>query len=206
MATDPKRDEMIETEFVRDHINGALIFGREEWVQGVMAVLEGTLRYSPFESPLELAFYAWWHVMLDRRGDSDHLRGYVQREVTVGEKSFRLDLAFEWQDSELETMAAKIGLPLPKVAIELDGHDFHERTKEQVAIRDARDRALLGAGWTVFHVSGSAFHRNPEECVWGVMLDVRGVFWKFERQVWTSCDKAGLVQFNLHATNPVSEA
>jgi hypothetical protein len=49
-----------------------------------------------------------------------------------------------------------------KIAVELDGHDFHERTKEQVKLRDRRDRVLQRHGWIVLHISGSELVREPQ--------------------------------------------
>lgn len=46
-----------------------------------------------------------------------------------------------------------------RVAIELDGHDFHERTKEQVARDRSRDRDLSARGWRVARWTGSELHR-----------------------------------------------
>lgn len=50
------------------------------------------------------------------------------------------------------------------LAVECDGHDFHERTKEQAARDRARDRALLGAGIPVVRFTGSEIHRDPQGC------------------------------------------
>lgn len=48
-----------------------------------------------------------------------------------------------------------------RILVELDGHDFHEKTKEQVTYRNQRDRDLQMEGWKVLHYSGSELHRNP---------------------------------------------
>ena len=50
-------------------------------------------------------------------------------------------------------------------AIECDGHDFHEKTKEQVRKDKARDRALVAAGCYVLRFSGSEIWANPVACV-----------------------------------------
>jgi very-short-patch-repair endonuclease len=55
-----------------------------------------------------------------------------------------------------------------KVAVELDGHDYHERTRGQVIARNRRDRDLMADSWHVLHFSGSEIHRDP----WGVALAV----------------------------------
>jgi very-short-patch-repair endonuclease len=39
--------------------------------------------------------------------------------------------------------------------VECDGHEFHEKTKQQVRRDRARERDFLGAGYTVIRFSGS---------------------------------------------------
>jgi len=51
------------------------------------------------------------------------------------------------------------------LAIECDGHDFHERTKEQAARDRRRDRELTGAGFRVFRFTGSEIAKDPLACV-----------------------------------------
>lgn len=51
-----------------------------------------------------------------------------------------------------------------RVAIECDGHEFHQKTKEQVEHDTARDRALLAAGWPTMRFPGSAIHKDPFAC------------------------------------------
>jgi very-short-patch-repair endonuclease len=45
--------------------------------------------------------------------------------------------------------------------VELDGHAFHERTKEQAAKDKARDRWMTGAGYAVVRFTGSEVWANP---------------------------------------------
>ena len=45
--------------------------------------------------------------------------------------------------------------------MELDGHDFHEKTKEQASGDKRRDRYLAALGWTVLRFSGSDVYRDP---------------------------------------------
>jgi very-short-patch-repair endonuclease len=49
--------------------------------------------------------------------------------------------------------------------IECDGHDFHERTKEQAARDRKRDRDLQSEGYLVFRFTGSQIYRDPWGCV-----------------------------------------
>ncbi len=48
--------------------------------------------------------------------------------------------------------------------IECDGHDFHEKTKEQVAKEKKRDRDLISMGYDVIHFSGSEIWNDADSC------------------------------------------
>ena len=50
------------------------------------------------------------------------------------------------------------------VAIECDGHDFHERTKEQAARDRQKDRDLQAAGYRVLRFTGSEIYRDAFRC------------------------------------------
>lgn len=56
------------------------------------------------------------------------------------------------------------------VAVECDGHDYHERTREQAERDKRRDRDLLFAGIPVFHFTGRELHRDPAACA-GQVVD-----------------------------------
>lgn len=51
------------------------------------------------------------------------------------------------------------------VAIECDGHAFHEKTKEQAARDKKRDREILAAGYPVMRFSGSEVYKDTRGCV-----------------------------------------
>lgn len=58
-------------------------------------------------------------------------------------------------------------IPTPgpaKLVVECDGHNFHERTKEQAAHDRTRDRAMTEVGFTVFRFTGSEIYRDPVKC------------------------------------------
>lgn len=50
------------------------------------------------------------------------------------------------------------------IVVECDGHDFHERTKEQAARDRSRDRFLTLAGFKVLRFTGSEIHRDADKC------------------------------------------
>lgn len=51
-----------------------------------------------------------------------------------------------------------------KIAIECDGHDFHERTKEQAARDRQRDRWFQTKGIVILRFTGSEIWRDPMAC------------------------------------------
>jgi very-short-patch-repair endonuclease len=51
-----------------------------------------------------------------------------------------------------------------RVVVECDGHEFHEKTREQVAKDNQRDRELQIAGWEVFRFSGSEIWKCAVAC------------------------------------------
>lgn len=51
------------------------------------------------------------------------------------------------------------------VAVECDGHAFHEKTKEQAAHDKKRDRAILTSGFPVMRFTGSEIFKDSIGCV-----------------------------------------
>ena len=91
-----------------------------------------------------------------------------QLPVELDGRSYRVDFAF----------VPQAGCGCPPFAIELDGHDFHERTKEQAKRDKERDRAFQRAGWTVVSFSGSEVWADPFRCVREVVC---AMFWSWFR-------------------------
>jgi very-short-patch-repair endonuclease len=50
---------------------------------------------------------------------------------------------------------------LSPVVVELDGHEFHDKNKQQRSYEKARDRFLLRAGYRVVHYTGSDVVSDP---------------------------------------------
>lgn len=155
--------ELWACDFVRRHYTQALDQGMR-WYQdsvewAVRTAIEGVA------SPLEAAFLAWWLVVAIDRHYSDDVALHTQPKVYADGEWFRLDFAIVPAQQDTFAQATELHLPISRIAVELDGHDFHERTKEQVAQRDRRDRLLQAAGWRILHFSGAEFHRDPLACV-----------------------------------------
>lgn len=49
--------------------------------------------------------------------------------------------------------------------VEIDGHDFHEKTKVQASRDKKRDRDLLAEGYVTMRYSGSDVFNGPMQCV-----------------------------------------
>lgn len=64
--------------------------------------------------------------------------------------------------------------PIKLLAVECDGHEFHERTKEQAERDKSRDRELQAAGISVFRFTGSKIYQDPGACVDEVYEFFRG--------------------------------
>ncbi len=70
---------------------------------------------------------------------------------------YRLDFAFVHEDGR-------------KLCVELDGHDFHERTAVQATHDRQRDRAMMLQGWRVIRFTGMEIHHNTSACVKETLL------------------------------------
>lgn len=87
--------------------------------------------------------------------------GYMGIETNLQHKigDYRVDfmLRSEWLDLS--------------IVIECDGHDFHEKTKEQAARDKKRDRYLQSMGFKVFRFSGSEIWKDPFTCAQEIVAE-----------------------------------
>lgn len=74
---------------------------------------------------------------------------FVFQELTVG--PYRVDFALANHDGGL-------------VCVECDGHDYHERTREQAEHDRRRDRYFQARGWRVMRFTGSEIVRDSRAC------------------------------------------
>jgi len=51
-----------------------------------------------------------------------------------------------------------------EIVVECDGHDYHERTKQQASSDKKRDRCMTGLGYTVLRFTGSDIYKDPMKC------------------------------------------
>jgi len=153
------------------------------------------------ESPIEAIFMLWWdfiYPLLMPRLELTlhHQFGFAP----INERNYRADFVI-WP-----TDLKDAGQFRP-IIIELDGHDFHERTKEQVASRNQRDRDFQEKGYHVLHFSGSELHRDPYEVVSMAIragMQEFGRFIKAKRESRQQVDRAEAAAHNKDAA-PVED-
>lgn len=99
------------------------------------------------QSPIEREMY---RGLIGRAASWGNWSLQIQHRV----QNYKIDLAFLRRDNEQ-----------PVLAIECDGHDYHERTKEQAAHDRSRDRVLLGLGIKTIRFTGSEiYRRGGDDC------------------------------------------
>jgi hypothetical protein len=117
--------------------------------------------FNQCDSPIEQIFL---FVMEMYRGTHTvHFEIYPQYSVQVDKKEYIADFLIRFSDyyraldyypeNDIE------------IIVECDGHDFHEKTKEQVKKNNERDLALKKAGYEVLHFSGSQIYNDYKKCV-----------------------------------------
>jgi very-short-patch-repair endonuclease len=122
--------------------------------------------FSEMGSEIERAFAATFELTL-RIGGVRHL---VDRDPPVGCGFFlipqfeiapyRVDFLFGVSMTVKDTYS-----PRTCIAIECDGHQWHEATKAQAARDKKRDRFLQTKFGAVLHFTGSEIYRDPGACL-----------------------------------------
>lgn len=103
---------------------------------------------------------------------------YVIAQPTIQFDGFVVTPDFALLDPDMPN-----GQPPMAIAIELDGHDFHERTKEQATRDKKRDRALVSAGWSVLRFTGSEVIKAPSD-VFDAWEEAAATEYKKRGKVW----------------------
>ena len=179
----PEARALIDNSLVGDHIQRATEHVVSEVVDAFRGDLFHRLIVAPsgrtmsagpaLESPLEAVFEVWARA----RRVSDQSRFWYHRQVDLcGLSGARYRADFQAVYSGASFVSSDVVLPL---LVELDGHAFHEKTKQQVERRNTRDRDLSAAGFTLLHFSFSEFTRDPMDCL--EQVEISG--WKCLREI-----------------------
>lgn len=120
------------------------------------------------ESPIELLLGAGFHFAANAVNFSRARATlvYVNEPERVRKSllpaQWELVPQFKWEGYRID-FAIFCNLPYP-IFIECDGHDFHERTKEQAAHDREKDRSIQAAGIPILRFTGSQIHASPVSC------------------------------------------
>lgn len=134
----------------------------EVWAEGLRRTLEAAQDIYEFhtsrllseaQSPIEELFL----IGLVVESDGNDLLIKPQHQIGP----YRVDVLLEWWDSGFDQ---ENQTPHGEVIVELDGHDFHERTKAQAAADKSRDRYLTGEQYRVIRFTGSEVYADPFGC------------------------------------------
>ena len=110
------------------------------------------------QSPIErLMLIALTKLESDLAWLSDEHRICLNQQypITIGDKTYYADFM----------LSIQIKGKIYNLVIECDGHDFHEKTKEQVRKDKARERDITLEGYGIMRFAGSEIWENPFECV-----------------------------------------
>jgi very-short-patch-repair endonuclease len=100
---------------------------------------------------------------------------FIYPQTKVG--PYRVDFAI-WDAS------LPFSLADPRImVVECDGHDFHEKTKEQAARDKKRDRFLQSRGYKVLRFTGSEIWADPSACAEEIITELaRDDDWRNSRR------------------------
>jgi very-short-patch-repair endonuclease len=122
------------------------------------------------EKSLNVRFKASGYLFGDLEDDPDFIQISVQEKIGKYRVDFLITFTESVPDFDNKTKT-KDGLSIPGVKIETtslivecDGHDFHDRTKEQASRDRARDRELKKLGYEVFRYTGSDIWADVYGC------------------------------------------
>ena len=126
-------------------------------------------KISPIENIMfaQLLFtsYGYGELKYDSLPDvGDGLGFTFTRQKKIG--VYTVDFLIKMKTKECEKL----------IVIECDGHNFHEKTKEQVAHDKKRDRWFSGRGITVLRFSGSEIFKNVEACCEEISNHLSNIF------------------------------
>jgi len=124
------------------------------------------------------------HVFGDLEDMPDVL--IIEPQAQLGE--YRVDFLLTYQEGIPDfdhKEKLKDGTEIPGVKdviahliIECDGHDFHDRSKEQASRDRERDRELKKLGYEVFRYTGSDIWKNPLACATEAVEVLTKSVWK----------------------------
>ena len=149
------------------------------------------------ESPIELLMFSalldvvrWQEGYPEFIGDE---RGLLYKVLERSERSsFVIVPQARIDDYRVDFLIARRAGPFSwKLAIECDGHEFHERTKEQAARDKSRDRAILAHGVPIMRFTGKEIWADATACAEEVVAHFNSSLGDFESHRYEQSIAAG---------------
>ncbi len=109
------------------------------------------------ESPIEQIFITAFELYI-KLTNKEFVMLFSQKTIKVGKKKYVVDFYFE-KDLYVNCFNTD-----KKIIIECDGHEFHQKTKQQVKRDNEREYALKMAGYEIIRFSGSQIYNEPFKC------------------------------------------
>jgi very-short-patch-repair endonuclease len=92
----------------------------------------------------------------------------TQKDFVIYRKNYRVDFLITYKDDQNNIF---------KLVVECDGHNYHERTKEQARKDKSRDRDFLRIGIPTIRFTGAEIYEDSSECA----HEIFGVLWSYAR-------------------------
>lgn len=117
-------------------------------------------------SPIEVGFLcAMADAIALRSNDGCFLYVGPRQTVRIAGLAYEMDFCATYGIVVPHPVQVEERVPMGRIAIELDGHEFHERTKEQASRDRSRDRAFSIAGFAVVRFTGAEVYSDASSCV-----------------------------------------
>lgn len=132
---------------------------------GVFVLIWGFFIQEDCQSPIEkILAFAFKLIAYENECDTAPTL-YIdsQKRIVANGKVYYADFVLNYEDDNGTGYTFVPKNPF-KLIIECDGHDYHEKTKEQVRHNNERDYDLKMAGYDVLHYSGSQIFNDPLKC------------------------------------------
>lgn len=152
------------------------------WYCSSIADLEYHIDEKIIKSPIEQIFFIAWSY-----GVRELIPLIPQFKVGSYFVDFKIDLLSYFVNHDYpfsEDQLKEIKNMLPAILIELDGHDWHERTKDQVERDKKRERFITMQGNQVFRFSGREVFKRPLDCVFEVRDHAKKSINSVKKIIW----------------------
>ncbi len=150
---------------------GLIICARDQWMGVDVKFTHPSPPFSDHPSYLDFSARKSWRDSLE-----------IEPQARLGE--FRVDflLTFTGErpvpslqgEGEPQNRHQELRPIQKKMIVECDGHDFHEKTKEQAKRDKSRDRTLQSLGFPVYHYTGSEIWKDVFGSASQIIRDLTG--------------------------------